>query len=430
MNTPICDFVKRYAEGDTLRLHMPGHKGKGKTEAYDITEIAGADSLYEADGIIAESEKNASELFGANTFYSAEGSSLCIRAMFYLISLYARKKGRTRPVIAAARNVHKSFVFAAAAVDADIEWIPIKEDDTYLSSSVDTDELGDLIAACGVPDALYVTSPDYLGNTVDIASLSRFCRERGILLAVDNAHGAYLKFLSPSRHPMDLGAHMCSDSAHKTLPVITGGAYLHISRDCDPFFAQNAKRAMAFFGSTSPSYLILQSLDAVNPILAGDYSAELERCISRLDEMKRRLSSHGYVLVGDEPIKLTVDAKKSGYTGAELASLLRGKNIECEFADPDFVVMMFTPSHQDIDIERAEAELMAIPARDAIEAKAPGTYIPKRALSVREALFAPSEVVDVELSLGRVLADVNVACPPAVPILVCGEIIDERAAEL
>ena len=96
MNTPICDFVRSYAESDNIRLHMPGHKGTSLLgfEKYDITEISGADSLYEADGIIAESEKNASELFGCPTFYSTEGSSQCIRAMMHLICTKAKKSGK------------------------------------------------------------------------------------------------------------------------------------------------------------------------------------------------------------------------------------------------------------------------------------------------------------------------------------------------
>ena len=95
MNTPICEFVRGYAAGDPLRLHMPGHKGKELLgmETRDITEVRGADSLYEADGIIRESEENASRLFGCETLYSTEGSSQCIRAMLYLAALHARQQG-------------------------------------------------------------------------------------------------------------------------------------------------------------------------------------------------------------------------------------------------------------------------------------------------------------------------------------------------
>ena len=124
MKHPICDFVKKYAESTPQRLHMPGHKGKGPMgiEALDITEIKGADSLFEADGIISESESIASELFGCKTLYSAEGSSLAIRSMVYLISVHAKERGVV-PSILAARNAHKSFLYAAALTDVEVRWL-------------------------------------------------------------------------------------------------------------------------------------------------------------------------------------------------------------------------------------------------------------------------------------------------------------------
>ena len=128
ITTPIWDFVKTYAESNSTRLHMPGHKGQDflGCESFDITEISGADSLYEANGIIAESENNASNLFGSGrTLFSTEGSSQCIRAMIYLAMLNKRKKSKDskRPVIAAVRNAHKAFVYAAALLDIDVIWL-------------------------------------------------------------------------------------------------------------------------------------------------------------------------------------------------------------------------------------------------------------------------------------------------------------------
>ena len=113
---------------------MPGHKGVGDLcEALDITEFDGADSLFEADGIILESEKNASLLFGANTFYSTEGSSLCIRAIVYMLSLYAKELGK-KPLILAGRNAHKAFISALSLTDADACWIFPKENESFVVS--------------------------------------------------------------------------------------------------------------------------------------------------------------------------------------------------------------------------------------------------------------------------------------------------------
>lgn len=130
------------------------------------------------------------------------------------------------------------------------------------------------------PAAVYVTSPDYLGGMQDVAALAEVCHRHGTLLMVDNAHGAYLRFLRPSRHPLDLGADLCCDSAHKTLPVLTGGAYLHIAKTAPASLAENAKEALALFGSTSPSYLTLSSLDCFNG--ETDYPARLAETVERL----------------------------------------------------------------------------------------------------------------------------------------------------
>ena len=429
MNTPICDFVRGYAASGISRLHMPGHKGASVLgmEHLDITEIAGADSLYEAEGIIAESERNAGELFGAHTFYSTEGSSQCIRAMLYLALLHARGQGITRPKIAAGRNAHKTFLSAAALLDLDVAWLYPEAESSYLSCAVTAEDVARCLEA-EHPTAVYLTGPDYLGNTVDIAAIAEVCHRHGALLLVDNAHGAYLKFLSPSRHPMDLGADMCCDSAHKTLPVLTGGAYLHISHAAPAMLAEEAKRALAMFGSTSPSYLILQSLDAANRVLAEGYGEALAVLSARVAACRARLEAHGYACVGDEPIKLTLCPKSYGYTGADLAQYLRGQGIECEFADPDYLVLMFTPATTEADIARLTDALLSLPRREAIAEMPPAMGRPARVMSVREAAFSPCETVPAAESVGRVLAVATVGCPPAVPIVVSGERIDERTA--
>ncbi|MBE6539027.1 MAG: amino acid decarboxylase [Ruminococcaceae bacterium] len=427
MKTPICDFVRRYAESDSLRLHMPGHKGASLLgiEQLDITEICGADSLYEASGIIRESEENASRLFGADTFYSTEGSSLCIRAMLYLATKKALAEGK-RPLIAASRNVHKVFIYAAAMLDIDIKWLYPKSAESYISSGISVSSLEEYFAdAKEKPTAVYLTSPDYLGNTADIAAISAVCKREGVLLLVDNAHGAYLKFLPESRHPIDLGADICCDSAHKTLPALTGAAYLHISRFAPSFFRENAKDALALFGSTSPSYLILQSLDAVNKYIAEVYKERLASFVRFALTCREKLEAHGFTFCGDEPLKMTIHAKKYGYLGTEFADILRSKNIECEFSDPDFAVLMLTPETGSEGLKILTDALLSIPRKAEIEEGSPVLGMAERAISIREALFSESEKVPVEKSLGRVSASANVSCPPAVPIVVCGERIDE-----
>ena len=422
METPICDFVRRYGESQTLRAHMPGHKGVGMLgfEHLDITEIDGADSLYEADGIIRRSEENASGLFGCPTFYSTEGSSQCIRAMLYLAMQDAKRKGRT-PKIVAARNVHKTFLSGAALLDLDVVWLYPQRESSYLSCPLDGAALGTFLEQ-ERPTAVYITSPDYLGHVADIEELAAVCHEYDALLLVDNAHGAYLRFLEPSRHPMDLGADLCCDSAHKTLPVVTGGAYLHVRER----FAAQAKNALALFGSTSPSYLILQSLDGANAYLET-HRERLSIFIPQIEALKANLRLAEYGLCGDEPLKITIDAKGYGYTGTELSHLLRKRGIECEFADPDFLVLMLTPETGAQGMEKIQDALVSIPKRVPVLQAPPSFRTGVRAMSIREAMFSVGTTVPVEKSEGRILAAASVGCPPAVPILVCGERIDGHA---
>ena len=294
METPICDFVRKYKEGNPLRFHMPGHKGVSVLgiEQLDITEIQGADSLYEAEGIIAQSEANASSVFGCRTFYSTEGSSQCIRAMLYLVQLYAKQQGR-KPLVAAGRNAHKTFLTAVGLLGMDVHWLYPQNTTGYLSCDLTPEELEEYLHnTADLPAAVYLTSPDYLGKITDVRSIAEVCHRHGVLLVVDNAHGAYLKFLPVSLHPIDLGADLCCDSAHKTLPVLTGGAYLHLSQRMDALFGVRGKNALMLFGSTSPSYLILQSLDAAN-LRMKDYPAKLEKLIPVIDAFKLRLQQAG-----------------------------------------------------------------------------------------------------------------------------------------
>ena len=429
MTTPVWDFLKGYRrEG---RLHMPGHKGAGPLgcERWDITEVAGADSLYEASGIIAESEGNAAALFGSGaTFYSTEGSSQCIKAMLFL-ALRHRPAG-TPPVILAARNVHKSFVHAAALLDFEPLWLWPEEGTSSLCACPVTAEGLEraLRALPAPPAAVYVTSLDYLGNLADISALAAVCHAHGTLLLADNAHGAYLRFLSPSLHPLDQGADLCCDSAHKTLPVLTGGAYLHLSKAVPAAFRESARSALALFGSTSPSYLTLASLDLCSRYLSENYPARLAEAVRRLEALGKTLSANGWQVEPSDPLRLTLRAP-AGLTGLDLADRLRRGGAECEYADRDFLVLMTTPENTPEDLARVSAALGENRA-PAAPAGFPPPARGERVLSVREALFAPQETVPAEESLGRICGAPTVSCPPAVPIAVSGERIGREAAAL
>ena len=449
MNTPICDFVRDYAARQPDRLHMPGHKGRGAAEQLDITEIAGADVLYHPTGIILESEKNAAALFGSRrTVYSAEGSSLSIRAMVFLAVQDALKRGKT-PRIAAGRNAHKVFITAAALLDVQVLWLYPAQSGSLLTCQITPETLEEALRHGEPVTAVYITSPDYLGFVQDVAGLSAVCHAHGLPLLVDNAHGAYLPFLKEgSRHPIQLGADLCCDSAHKTLPVLTGGAYLHLGPSVQADEAA-VRNALALFGSTSPSYLILQSLDAANAVLADSFREKLDVCRWRLGMLCRELEAlrPGLALpltgAHREPLKLTLDAAALGLSGQQLAQALRERGVECEYADPRYVVLMPSAESSAAEFACLQTALHAIcdeaPAADvsvttddpaAFAALAGALEAQPRRFTIREAVLAPQEMIPAAEAVGRICAAPAVSCPPAIPIVVSGETVPPEALPL
>lgn len=430
MTTPIADFVREYAESDPVRLHMPGHKGQGLLgcEPWDITEIPGADELYAPCGIIRESEDNAGALFGSGrTLYSTEGSSQCIRAMLHMVAVQARagQGSSSRPYVLAARNAHKTFFYGLALTDMDVKWLMPAVPSSLCScclTAADVDAA--LRTATTRPAAVYLTSPDYLGNLLPIREIAEVCHAAGVPLLVDNAHGAYLRFLPTDLHPLTAGADLCCDSAHKTLPALTGTAYLHISQNAPPAFAAGAREAMALYGSTSPSYLLLASLDLCNATLAEGYREQLAERIRQLEEVRQTLGQHGWMVEPSEPLKLTLRAPAAP-NGEQIADRLRRAGYVCEYADREHLVMMPSVGTTTRELEGLVCALGDCPAppTSLFSCRLPMT---ESVMTVREAIFAQFERLPITKAVGRVCATPTVSCPPAIPIAVSGEVIREE----
>lgn len=430
VNTPIMDFIGNYSEKGNSRFHMPGHKGKAHLgfEEYDITEINGADNLYHADGIIAKSEAIASKLFGSDrSFYSTEGSSQCIKAMLKIVM--DEYKGDKKPYIIAARNVHKAFIYGVALLDMDVRFI-YEEGSSFCSDVIDSKVLEDILSKAEyLPAAVYITSPDYLGKISDVKALAKTCHKFNVPLIVDNAHGAYLHFLEDKIHPMDLGADMCCDSAHKTLPVLTGGAYLHLADSYKEVDDEAVKEAMSLFGSTSPSYLTLISLDKCNEYLAKDYQSELTDTLKRIGAIKNKYKE--LLLDNTEDLKITV--KLDGRDKDKLENVLKECKIEPEYMDDDYIVFMITPDNTYTDFERLDEALGLIGKLDdnlLNDSLAISKKDIQMAMTIREAIMSAHEIIDIKEAKGRICASPTVSCPPAIPIAISGQIITDKEIDL
>lgn len=424
MKTPIIDFVKKYNKSAFTRLHMPGHKGKGFLAKYDITEINGADVLYSPNGIILQSEENATKLFNTkHTFYSCEGSTLCIKAMLHLVT-----KGVKNPVIVATRNSHIAFLNACVLLGIKVVWLYGKRN-SLCSLQIDLEELESALMSnkniCGV----FVTSPDYLGYIAPIKKIAEICHNQHISLLVDNAHASYSAFLQDNFHPIKLGADLVCDSAHKSLPTLTGGAYLHISNSCPSQYLDNARNAFKLFASTSPSYLILQSLDYTNLYL-DKFKYKYDLLADKITKLKLELFNFGYKIHSGEPLKIVIDISYYGYTKQEFYNFLFKNKIEPEMIENNYCVFMFTPKNSNKDLKRLKKALLSLPKKESI-IKPNLTFTPTiEAMPIREACLKNSREILIENAENSICAESIISCPPAIPIVVCGEIVTKEIIEL
>lgn len=422
MATPIHDFLVKNSERHTIRCYMPGHKGT--EDPLDITEIDGADSLYDTDtnggkGIIAQSEKNASKLFGSKrTLFSCSGSTLAIQTMLTL----AKLRGNSKDHVIAGRYSHRSFINSCILLGLIPSWVYPEE---YLSAAVTPESIEAKINSRTL--AVFINSIDYYGGMSNISAIAEVCHSHGIPLLVDNAHGAYLKFAPVDLHPMTLGADMCADSAHKTLPVLTGGAYLHIANEK---YCAMAKEAMALTATSSPSYLILDSLDRCNRTIAEKPFHIAEIC-NKVTALKRHCADMGYVLSQSDYMKVTFDCAAVHSTGFAMAEMLKEFGIECEYADEYRCVLLFGSGSTDVDFETIKTVLRANTPRSVFVRNLPSPPVHIRtqtACSPAKAYFSGKVRLPVMMTVGKVCAGAVAPCPPGIPLIMPGEVVTIDAA--
>lgn len=422
MEKTLVEFLKWYQAEDVSRFHMPGHKGNcsflqsiGVKD--DITEIAGADCLYQATGVLGQLEGALSELYDSDCFLSAGGSTLCIQTMLTLC--------RSRKLFA-VRSAHASFFHAAALLGIEPIFLQTTVSaSTGLCEPPSATELEGLLKQVSQPAALYLTSPDYWGNTADIEAIASICHQNNTLLLVDNAHGSHRRFLPADRHPLSLGADLCSDSLHKTLPAFTGAALLHVRRGL--FSKQEIKQAMALFGSTSPSYLILLSIARCCDYLKGTAKSDFA-ALSRKKE--QFLTETNVPCLDTDCSKLTIDAFRLGYHGKELAALFRQNQMEPEWVQDRYLILLLSPFLRNRDWTRLRRFFLELPRRAplAISGTMPPLE-PVRRCSLREATFAPKRAVPISRAVGAVSGETVFSCPPGIPLVAAGEELTEKLCQ-
>lgn len=419
---PLYNALAAHQKLNRSSFHTPGHKCSGIIKSdllnFDLTELPDTDALFEADGAILDCEKNLAEIFGAKrTLISAGGCSLAIMAM---IRLAVQSGGK----IVCGRNIHRSAVNAMALLGIEPIWV-LPKNGGYFTGRIEADGIRKALAEnsdiCGV----YITSPTYYGEISDIKAISKVCREYDIPLLVDNAHGSHLKFLSEDIHPLTLGASMTACSVHKTLPVLTGGALLNIN---DTRFVKGAKEAMSLFASTSPSYPIMASIDLCVDYLVNGGADEYRQLEPVIADIKQFTSECGIIQPDGicDPLRIAINTSQLGLSGEAAGEHFRSMSVEPEFTDSENAVFICTPFNSVGDLSRLKNAIFLLNKleKDFTRNDFHEISLPKKAMSLRDAVLAKSELVLRDEALGRISADTSCPCPPGIPIYMPGEVIE------
>ena len=421
---PLYEALQSAVRTGRSRFHTPGHGGDGclfpfpDVAAFDMTEIEGLDALYEASGPILCAEELAARFFGAQrTLLSSGGCTLCIQTMLAL----ALQPGEQ---VLMARNSHRAAIHTAALLDLQPVWVWPQEGRILPS---DVENLLERNPSCR---AVYITSPDYYGRISDIAALSAVCRTKGIPLLVDNAHGTHLGLVPGGRHPLQEGAAMTACSAHKTLPVLTAGAWLNIAQKD---YVQRAKQVMAVFGSTSPSYPILASLDLARAWCEEEGKAAFATLYNRVKEIEEFACQVGMPPMDGlrDNVRITLQVGKIGLTGVFAADILRRYGVEPEFVDEANIVLIPSVFSTQEDFQRLQRAIAQFPQRaPRKEQERLMSFHPESVMSLRSAVFSHTESIDVENAPGRIAAQAVCPCPPGIPITMPGERVTDEICHI
>lgn len=407
MNTPLFDALCAFEKQNTLRMHMPGHKGKplnavfGDLNAIDFTEIGPTGNLYSCEGIIAQVEKLAAAAWGcANLSFCTNGATGAIQTALRL----ACPAGSS---LAMERSCHRSVYNAVALWDLR----PV-----YMSDPTPESVEQSLAGNVGL-SAVCITSPDYFGRCKDISGISRVCRAHGVKLIVDEAHGAHLPFMEGFSGAVSQGADLSCTSFHKTLPALGQCAALTSN---DGFSPKTIKTALTVTNTSSPSYPLMASMDLARAYMQEQGRAEYARAAARVSELRRDVPSlcDGTL----DPCRFVLVCKD----GFAVEENLEAQGIFCEMADERHVVFITTGLDSDDDFIRLRRALVGLGGL----LGGPGGFAPppqsKQCMTPGNAFRAVKHLVPLDKAVGAVCAQIVAPYPPAQPVITYGEEISQK----
>lgn len=462
---PISDAMKKYAGDGALAFHTPGHKqGLGAhtrlrelitTEGLkqEVSLMEELDDLHEPEGCIKEAEALAAELWGArDTMFMINGTTGAIQAMIM---------GALTPgdKVLIPRNAHRSLIGGIILAGCEPIYLqPAVEPSLGIPMGLTRAEVQRAVGQHPEAKALLVVYPNYYGYCCDLAWIAETVHKAGMLLLVDEAHGAHLKFSSElPAQALDCGADVVAQSTHKLLGSMTQTSMLHVGRWCSLEQIQRLRQAAGLLQSTSPNQLLLASLDIARLQMAESGAEYVQRAVMLAQGLRQAVNqipglySPGYELCDKETdigavaldfAKVTVNLGGLSLTGPEAELILRHEyKIQCELSDPRNLLFIISMADTEAETARLLAALQdmagryvkELPQAEAGPEQAMASMgdmpLPLQRMSPREAFFASCHSVELEQALGAVSAETVAFYPPGIPVLCPGEEITQAVID-
>lgn len=443
MNTPIINALKNHVEKRPKTFHVPGHKSglinpleKLDVDSnflnFDLTEVNGLDDLHSPEEAILESERLLSEVYGSKkSFLLVNGSTVGNLAM-----IMATVKPNSKVII--QRNCHKSVLNAIKLLNAFPIFLPeVISPELGIAVGPDTKLLDDLLSEDEAYSAIVLTYPNYYGCTYDIKDIVSLAHSRKIPVLVDEAHGAHFVVGSPfPKSALELGADVVVHSAHKTLPAMTMGSFLHFNSDLVSL--KKVTELLTMLQSSSPSYPIMASLDFSRDYVQNFNKLDAEWTCKKINEFCDQLSKISKLLVikTDDPLKLVLRSTdcESGYS---LQSKLEDVGIFTELADVRNVLLVMPLLKHGVDYDlNTVADLIkgSLEVTCNIQRISQDIIVVSEQISTLEFTYSEMDsmeetVISIYDSVGKVSSETIIPYPPGIPVILRGERITKQSLE-
>ena len=444
ISAPIVEVMKKYSSDGVLAFHTPGHKqGRGAHEflrefltvegfRQEVSLMEELDDLHAPRSCIKEAQRLAAELWHADeTIFFVNGTTSAIQAMI----LGTLKAG---DLIFIPRNAHRSVISGLILSGAVPIFLPVEFDAEFkLPLNVKVSTIGRAIKKYPQARAILLVSPNYYGVAADLVKISELAHKAGMILLIDEAHGAHLQFSNElPLSAMDSGADLAAQSTHKLLGALTQCSMLMFRKK----FAERVKIAASLLQTTSPNQILLASLDIAR------LQMELEGCekVSRAVELSKKLRAEIKLIDGLrtfdaaenfalDTTKVTVNVENLGLSGYEAEKILREElKVQCELSDAANLLFLITYADDERTIFGLVEALKGLPRRT-------GKFLPPpiiskeiimAEMSARETFYGRVEVLELEKSVGRICAEEVTIYPPGIPLLMPGEKISAEVVEM